>query len=200
MRAERSFSSGSESKAKVANDVAKYARASLPFIPDDADPIPESYPFTVLHHHKHPELLPPRDPGSMSNFAHHVSSSIDAVASLCTAQENRDRFLELTDAPSDEDNDGNLENRCIIDTSILRQSELGFMKVLTLYQDLNNPLFRQYPKFDIQGKDIISCYYSVYPLWPIMSDMASLFAQPTNLPNINSRFLEWMWLGIGKIP
>ena len=54
-------------------------------------------------------------------------------------------FLSLTATPNDEDDTGDdcKYNGVIINTNVLGQSDMGVLKVLTLFQDLNNPLFHQ---------------------------------------------------------
>ena len=67
-------------------------------------------------------------------------------------QEARDRFLSLTTAPSEVDtsneSDGGLTGS-IINTRVLGQSDMGFLKSLTLFQELGDPIFQQNPKFNI---------------------------------------------------
>lgn len=115
---------------------------------------PPSYPYKLLHHHTNPELFPYRQPGSIAYAAHHATSAFGAMISLCTSQDARDRFMALTDwkedGGGDRDEDGTEEGYqgSIINTSILGQSDMGFLKVLTLYQDLNSPLYEDHPKFD----------------------------------------------------
>ena len=54
-------------------------------------------------------------------------------------------FLSLTASPNDEDDtvDDCKYNGGIINTNVLGQSDMGVLKVLTLFHDLNNPLFHQ---------------------------------------------------------
>ena len=100
--------------------------------------------YYLLFHHKHPNLFTYRRPGTFSYFAHHISSSFNAIIQLCTSQEARDRFLSGTNVPEDDD------EPIIIHTGVLSQSDMGYLKSLTLFQDLSNPLYQQYPKFDLK--------------------------------------------------
>jgi hypothetical protein len=106
-------------------------------------------PYALLHHHKDPKLLQYRHPGTFSYLSYHISSAIDAVISLCLSQEARDRFLSLTTAPPEFDSevDGG-PTGSIIDTRILGTSDMGFLKSLTLYEELGNPLLQKNHKFD----------------------------------------------------
>ena len=110
----------------------------------------------LLYHHTHPTLLPYRRPGSLSYVLHHLSSSFNAIVSLCTSQTSRDQFLSLTSCANnnnnnststteDNYNDDDGYQGPIINTSVLGQSDMGFLKSLTLFQDLSNPLYEQYP-------------------------------------------------------
>lgn len=56
----------------------------------------------LLHHHKEPTLLEYRHPGSFDYLMHHFSSSFNAISSLCSTQEARDKFLSLTREESDD--------------------------------------------------------------------------------------------------
>ncbi|KAL7501055.1 hypothetical protein ACHAWT_009210 [Skeletonema menzelii] len=101
--------------------------------------------YKPLYHHLDPSLLKPRESGSFSYLLHHLKSSFSGFYSICTSQQARDQFLHLT-ARSIEDINNNdhghgEENTGIINTFVLNQSDMGFMKVMTLYQDLSNPLF-----------------------------------------------------------
>ncbi|KAL7546094.1 hypothetical protein ACHAWF_009454 [Thalassiosira exigua] len=108
-----------------------------------------SYPYILLHHQKQPDLFPKSLlPGTFGYFSHHVSSSASALVSLCISQKSRDRYLSLTESsPSD---DATKEEAPIIDTSVLGQSDMGFLKPLTLFQDLDDPIYSEYPKFNVQ--------------------------------------------------
>lgn len=98
-----------------------------------------------LHHHNDPTLLEYRQPGSFAYLMHHFSSSFNAISSLCSSQENRDNFLSLTREENNDDFDGP-----VINTSVLGQSDMPLLKPLTLFDELNNPILDQYPKFNIQ--------------------------------------------------
>ena len=140
------------------NDAAKAvasaaANASTPQLPASSHPSSTPPQYILLHHHKEPSLLQSRHPGSFSYLAHHISSAIDASISLCMYQEARDRFLSLTTAPSEGDtirseDDGGLMGS-IINSRVLGQSDMGFLKPLTLFHELGDPIFQQNPKFNI---------------------------------------------------
>jgi hypothetical protein len=140
-------------KAAASASASATAYASTPQLPASSPPLSTPPPYILLHHHKEPSLLQYRQPGSFSYLAHHISSAIDAAISLCVSQEARDRFLSLTTAPLEADanseDDGGLMGS-IINTRVLGQSDMGFLKSLTLYQELGDPLFRQNSKFNIQ--------------------------------------------------
>lgn len=112
--------------------------------------------YALLHHHKDPTLLQYREPGSFAYLAHHISSAIDAVISLCSSQEARNQFLSLTtaadvgDSSEGEGEGGEGLMGAIINTRVLGQSDMGFLKTLTLYHELCNPLFQQNSKFNVR--------------------------------------------------
>lgn len=103
-------------------------------------------PYKPLYHHLDPNLLKPREPGSLSYLFHHIQSSLSGFYSICTSQASRDEFLQLTSRNNEDqvdNNDGDEENNVntsIINTLILNQSDMGGLKAMTLFQDLNNPL------------------------------------------------------------
>ncbi|KAL7528059.1 hypothetical protein ACHAXR_004015, partial [Thalassiosira sp. AJA248-18] len=135
--------------SKATKDATKIA-ASAGHGHDKTPQSPPAYPYILLHHHIQPTLFPHRQPGTLSYAVHHLSSAVGALISLCSSQENRDRFLDLTEVANDDDDDDdddkdNNTHGSIINTNILGQSDMGVLKVLTLYQDLNNPLFGQHP-------------------------------------------------------
>eukprot|EP00984_Skeletonema_dohrnii_P001916 scaffold646_cov131-Skeletonema_dohrnii-CCMP3373.AAC.11 len=104
--------------------------------------------YKPLYHHLDPMLLKPREPGSFSYLLHHLQSSLSGFYSICTSQQSRDEFLHLTARNDDDRNDNNNhgdgeENTGIINTFVLNQSDMGFMKVMTLYQDLSSPLLEE---------------------------------------------------------
>jgi hypothetical protein len=79
---------------------------------------------------------------------------MSAAYSLFRSQESRDRFMTLTNAPPptptaatendhDDDNEASFigTKGPIINTSVLRQSDMGILKTLALYHDLCHPLF-----------------------------------------------------------
>jgi len=104
--------------------------------------------YKPLYHHLDPSLLKYREPGSFSYLLHHIKSSYSLFYSICTSQQTRDKFLHLTSRVLDTDDDGDENNNTgIINTYVLNQSDLGFMKMMTLFQDLSNPLFDEI-KFD----------------------------------------------------
>jgi hypothetical protein len=133
-------------------------------------------PYILLHHHRDPSLFPNRQPGSFTYLAYHISSAIDAIVTLISSQEARDNFLALTttvaptniktsNSNSDDANntatsmsssDGSSEEQgglllmgAIINSRILNQSDVGFLKPLTLYNELLHPKLQQSSKFNI---------------------------------------------------
>mmetsp|Transcript_45417 Transcript_45417/g.95320 ORF Transcript_45417/g.95320 Transcript_45417/m.95320 type:complete len:412 (-) Transcript_45417:1691-2926(-) len=147
--------------SKATKDAAKAAVGASSN--DNAAQIPQAsaqdwkppYPYTLLHHHKDPNLLPDRPYGSIGYTLHNFSAAASGIMSLCTSQESRDRFLSLTGPSSTEDHENSDDeyeyDGSIINTSILGQSDMGFVKVLALFHDLSNPLYDEYPeKFDIR--------------------------------------------------
>lgn len=102
--------------------------------------------YKPLYHHLDPSLLKYREPESFSYLLHHIKSSYSLFYSICTSQQTRDEFLHLTSRDPNSDEDGE-ENTGIINTYVLNRSDLGFMKMMTLFQDLSNPLFDEI-KFD----------------------------------------------------
>ena len=103
-------------------------------------------PYKPLYHHLDPHLLKSREPGSLSYLFHHIQSSLSGFYSICTSQASRDEFLQLTSRNIEDqvdDNGGDEENNVntsIINTLVLNQSDMGGLKAMTLFQDLNNPL------------------------------------------------------------
>jgi hypothetical protein len=149
--AEAALATKDSAKAAAAAVVSATANAASPQI-ESPGSLTQSTPppYTLLHHHKDPKLLQYRHPGTFSYLSHHISSSIDAVISLCLSQEARDRFLSLTTAPPEvnSEDDGGLVGS-IINTRVLGQSDMGFLKSLTLYEELGDPLLQMNHKFDI---------------------------------------------------
>lgn len=111
--------------------------------------------YKPLYHHLDPSLLKPREPGSFSYLLHHLQSSLSGFYSICTSQQSRDEFLHLTARNTDDkksnNGDGEENNTGIINTFVLNQSDMGFMKVMTLYQDLSSPLFDE-ANFDTEAE------------------------------------------------
>ena len=102
--------------------------------------------YISLHHHKYPSLFPPyREPGSFAYFAYHVSSAIDAIVTLLSSQEARDKFVALT-SPTVASTMGGV----VINSRILNQSDVGLLKSLTLYNELLHPRLQQSSKFNIR--------------------------------------------------
>ena len=111
--------------------------------------------YKPLYHHLDPSLLKSRESGTFSYLLHHIQSSFSGFYSICTSQQARDQFLHLTarsieDLNNNDNGDGE-ENKGIINTFVLNQSDMGFMKVMTLYQDLSNPLFDE-ANFDTEAE------------------------------------------------
>eukprot|EP00571_Detonula_confervacea_P006454 CAMPEP_0172325394 /NCGR_PEP_ID=MMETSP1058-20130122/53934_1 /TAXON_ID=83371 /ORGANISM="Detonula confervacea, Strain CCMP 353" /LENGTH=422 /DNA_ID=CAMNT_0013041931 /DNA_START=58 /DNA_END=1326 /DNA_ORIENTATION=- len=142
----------------ASKDAAKAAAVSAPHHDDSPlppTPSPPAAPYILLHHHKHASLFQYRNPGTFPYFVHHMSSAFDALISLFATQESRDRFLLLTGLPSKgkdttgSDDNGDEHGGKIINTSVLGFSDMGFVKSLALYQELNSPLYEQHPKLNI---------------------------------------------------
>jgi hypothetical protein len=133
-------------------------------------------PYILLHHHRDPSLFPYRQPGSFTYLAYHISSAIDAIVTLISSQEARDNFLALTttvatptnintsnsnsddantttnnmsSSSSSSEEQGGLLMAAIINSRILNQSDVGFLKPLTLYNELLHPKLQQSSKFNI---------------------------------------------------
>jgi len=135
--------------------------------------------YISLHHHRDPSLFPPyREPGSFAYFAYHVSSAIDAIVTLLSSQDARDKFLALTtptvasannhnnsnNSSDDESttasssissseeggNDRLLVGGVIINSRILNQSDVGLLKSLTLYNELLHPKLQRSSNFNIR--------------------------------------------------
>ena len=116
----------------------------------------DKLPYKLLYHHQHPDLLPARRPGSLQSFFYHLSSSFSVLKSLATSQSARDSFVELTGTQKDQDGKFKFtreeaDNHSIIKMGILSQSDMGFMKIMSLFQELNNPLLVDNSKFDVNG-------------------------------------------------
>ena len=114
----------------------------------------DKLPYKLLYHHQHPDLLPARRPGSFQSFFYHLSTSFSVLKSLASSQSARDSFVELTGTQKDQDgnfkyNREEADRRSIIKTGILSQSDMGFMKIMSLFQELNNPLLVDNSKFNI---------------------------------------------------
>mmetsp|Transcript_25882 Transcript_25882/g.49297 ORF Transcript_25882/g.49297 Transcript_25882/m.49297 type:complete len:449 (-) Transcript_25882:123-1469(-) len=156
--AEASKATSSEAAVAAAVNATPDHGGKIP--QEEVPPSAPTYPYETLYHHKHPELLQPTTPQSFAYVMHHLTSAVNAVYSLGKSQEYRDRFLDLTGgggaAPIGDSNGKNNDSDegysgSIINSNILGQSDMGFVKVLTLYQDLNNPLYeetyQENPKF-----------------------------------------------------
>jgi len=117
----------------------------------------DSPPFyKPFYHHLDPFLLKPRNVGTFSYLLHHIQASISGLFSLCTSQQSRDEFLQLTrrnynidhnntkdesDAADGDDDGEEIDSSSIINTNVLNKSDMGFMKVMALFNDLRSPLF-----------------------------------------------------------
>lgn len=126
--------------------------------PPTEEPPPHK-PYIELYHHQDPALFPQIVPGSLPYILHNVSSAFNAVVTLFSSQEARDRFVSITNLNNDSNNNAtntgesdsnNLYNGSIINTTVLAQSDLGFIKVLALFDGLNSPLYDNTP-FDIHN-------------------------------------------------
>jgi len=60
-----------------------------------------------LHHHNDPRLLEYRAPGSFAYLMHHFSSSFNAISSLVSSQESRDKFMSYTRGEENNNDDFN---------------------------------------------------------------------------------------------
>jgi hypothetical protein len=112
-------------------------------------------PYIPLYHHEDAFLFPPLLPGSLPYITHNISSAFNAVVTLATSQEARDKFTSLANLNDSkreiDDEKKNLYNGCIINTNVIGQSDLGFIKVLALFDGLNSPLYdTQGCTFDIK--------------------------------------------------
>lgn len=110
----------------------------------EADPPPFSY--IPLHHHRDRSLFRPITPGTFRYLSYHYLSSLKGLASLLTSQEARDRFVKWTGGNESTDNDDqdNLYSNRIVNANVLGQSDMGFLKPMTLFHELNSPLYNEY--------------------------------------------------------
>mmetsp|Transcript_10812 Transcript_10812/g.21031 ORF Transcript_10812/g.21031 Transcript_10812/m.21031 type:complete len:415 (+) Transcript_10812:131-1375(+) len=110
----------------------------------ESDPPPSSY--IPLHHHRDRSLFRPITPGTFRYITYHYFSSLKGLTSLLTSQEARDRFVTLTGGNENADNDDqdNLYSNRIVNANVLGQSDMGFLKPMTLFHELNSPLYNQY--------------------------------------------------------
>jgi len=67
-----------------------------------------------------------------------LGSAFQTGGRLIRSQENRDHFLDV------------LNESKVINAQVIGQADLGFWRILGLYNDLNNPLFQKYD-FDAQA-------------------------------------------------
>eukprot|EP01082_Thalassiosira_pseudonana_P003526 g2864.t1 g2864 contig12:942653-944010(-) len=114
---------------------------------DTSSGTPETPTYTPLYHHENPTLFPPLVPGSLPYLMHNLASAGRGIISLISSQEARDGFLALTEPNinDDGDNDGDSSkfNGAVINTNVIGQSDIGFVKVLALYDDLILPLYNE---------------------------------------------------------
>jgi len=90
--------------------------------------------------------------------------------------------LHLTSRDPNSDEDGE-ENTGIINTYVLNRSDLGFMKMMTLFQDLSNPLFDEI-KFDKEAhvrQFLDGCSFALEQFHMVQADY---------LKNLKSRQVE----------
>jgi hypothetical protein len=114
---------------------------------DTSSGTPETPTYTPLYHHENPTLFPPLVPGSLPYLMHNLASAGRGIISLISSQEARDGFLALTEPYNNDggDNDGDSSkfNGAVINTNVIGQSDIGFVKVLALYDDLISPLYNE---------------------------------------------------------
>jgi hypothetical protein len=98
--------------------------------------------YITLYHHRDPSLFPQLIPGSLPYIMHNLSSAFNALVALFSSQEARDKFMSIADfnEKKSESTDETLYGS-IINTNVLGQSDMGFIKVLALFDGLNSPLY-----------------------------------------------------------
>lgn len=145
--AARALSSSSDSTSSAPSTpeqppIKDDALKAAPSVTRASDIIP-SKPYIPLYHHEDPTLFPQLLPGSLPYLMHNFSSAFNAVVSLFTSQETRDKFISIADLNREklESGDNNSLYGSIINTNVVGQSDLGFIKVLALFDGLNSPLF-----------------------------------------------------------
>lgn len=146
--------------------------------PAEEPPLPPPHkPYIELYHHQDPALFPQLVPGSIPYFLHNISSAFSAVVTLFSSQEARDRFVSITNLNNDTDEPSseNLYSGCIINTTVLAQSDLGFIKVLALFDGLNSPLYDNTP-FDIHNF-MDGAAFAIQRFHSVSRDHMKLFAE-----------------------
>jgi hypothetical protein len=89
-------------------------------------------------------------------ITHNLSSAFNAAISLITSHESRENFTKLANLDnsgktSEQENvTDNLYGGCIINTNVIGQADMGFIKVLALFDELNSPLYQSSKRFDIE--------------------------------------------------
>jgi hypothetical protein len=116
---------------------------------------PTSKAYIPLYHHQDPSLFAPLVPGTISYVIHNATAALQALASLASSEELRQKFISTAKLyglspqvqPDSSDGDGdNLYSGCIINTNVVGQSELGFINVFSLFDGLTSPLL-----YDMKG-------------------------------------------------
>lgn len=139
--ARASSTSGSSSASPdppTENDATKASEPSLA-TPEAAEIMP-SKPYIPLYHHQDPHLFPQLVPGSLPYIMHNLSSAFNAAVTLISSQEARDKFVALGNF-KDENTESDSLYGSIINTNVIGQSDMGFVKVLALFDGLNSPLY-----------------------------------------------------------
>ena len=112
--------------------------------PDQPDITPFT-PYIPLYHHNDPSLFPILIPGSLPYITHNLFAAFNAMVTLLSSQEARDKFVfiaNLNDTNLDSTADDDKLYSSIIDTNVLGQADMGVVKVLALFDGLYSPLYK----------------------------------------------------------
>lgn len=110
----------------------------------DASSQPDITPYIRLYHHDDPSLFPLLIPGSLPYITHNLSAAFNAMVTLLSSQEARDKFISianLNDTNLDSTTDNDKLYGSIIDTNVVGQADMGVVKVLALFDGLYSPLY-----------------------------------------------------------
>lgn len=132
-----STSNSSSPEPPIENDVSKTPPNDAPAVAE----IIQSKPYIPLYHHKDPSLFPQLIPGSLPYIIHNLSSAFNATVTLFSSQEARDKFIAIANLREENIESDNLYGS-IINSNVVAQSDMGFVKVLALFDELNSPLFK----------------------------------------------------------